>query len=244
MPDGPYDIAAEAGKPALREQILDKAFAARSFGTTQPLRAIEGLAKFDPVRAVEATELGLKLHPKLEQQLCRLLVRLAPETAAAKLIDAAISVERESLRHAAARALRRLDPEAVARVIIERMSGSSSERKVVAELAGWLPVPVIAEALGRLADRDNAREVRHAALAALDFQDREAAIRALLTAFPSAIYQCRWSLLVVILQGADPYLLTDREDPLWLGNILTEDTPSAFEHHANSALRQRKQAGD
>ena len=54
--DGPYDIAAEAGEPALREQILDKAFAARSFVTTQPLRAIEGLAKFDATRAVEAIE--------------------------------------------------------------------------------------------------------------------------------------------------------------------------------------------
>ncbi len=242
--DGPYDIAAEAGEPALREQILDKAFAARSFVTTQPLRAIEGLAKFDATRAVEAIELGLQSHPKIERQLCQLLVRIAPETAAATLIDATVSIERESLRRAAGRALRRLDPEVVSRLVVERMSGLVSERKAVAGLAGWLPTPAIAEALGDLADHDSANEVRHAALAALDLHRREASVRALLAAFPTGAPERRWSLLVAILEAADPYLLTDREDPLWLGSILSDDVPDAFAHHANSVLRQRKQKKD
>ena len=94
----------------MREQILDKAFVAPSFIAAIPLRAIEGQAKFDATRAVEAIELGLQSHQKIEDQLCRLLVRIAPETAAAKLFDAAISIERQSLRRAAGRALRRLDP--------------------------------------------------------------------------------------------------------------------------------------
>jgi hypothetical protein len=239
--DGPYDIAAEANEPVLREQILDKAFAARSFVTTQPVRAIEGLAKFDSARAVEAIELGLRSHPKIERQLCRLLVRIAPETAAAKLIDAAVSIERESLRRAAGRALRRLDPEMVSRLVIERMTGSAPERKAAAELAGWLPIGAIAHALGQVADHDSAREVAHAALAAVDRHRREASIRTLLTAFPSVAPERRWSILVAILEGADPYLLTDNEDPLWLGRILSDDVPAAFEHYADSVLRQRKQ---
>jgi hypothetical protein len=94
--DAPFDIAAEATDPTLRDQILDKAFAVRSFIVTEPLHAIEGLAKFDMVRAVDAIELALQSHPKIERQLCRLLVRLAPEAAPEKLINAAVMTERES----------------------------------------------------------------------------------------------------------------------------------------------------
>ncbi|MBI3916369.1 MAG: ATP-binding protein [Betaproteobacteria bacterium] len=242
--DPPYDIAAEASDAALREQILDKAFAARSFVTTLPLRAIEGLAKFDATRAVEAIELALQSHPTIERQLCRLLVRIAPETAAAKLIAAAISIERGSLRPAAGRALRRLDPQVVSRLVVERMASSASERKTAAQLAGLLPIRAITAALGHLADHDSAREVRHAALLALDLHQREAHIRALLAAFPSSIPARRWSLLIAIVEGADPYLLSDREDPLWLGRILSDDVPAAFAHYADSVLRQRKQKGN
>lgn len=239
--DAPYDIAGDADEAALREQILDKAFAARSFVTTEPLRAIEGLAKFDARRAVEAIELGLRSHHKIERQLCRLLIRIAPETAAEKLVNAAISIERDSLRRAAGRALRRLDPEVVSRLIIERMTGSDSERKAAAELSGWLSIPAIMEALGHLADHDSATKVRHAALAALDLHRREASIRELLASFPSAVPERRWSLLVAIVEVADPYLLTDREEPLWLGKILSDDVPAAFAHYAESVLSQRKQ---
>jgi hypothetical protein len=242
--DAPYDIAAEANKPALREQILDKAFVVRSFVATLPLRAIEGLAKFDAVRAVEAIELGLQSHQKIENELCRLLARIAPETAATKLIDAGISTERKSLRRAAGRALRRLDSEVVSHLLVERMTGSASERKAAAELAGWLSTAAITEALGRLADHDSAMEVRHAALAALDLHRRDANIRELLAAFPSAVPARQWSLLVAILEVADPYLLTDREDPLWLGRVLSNDVPAVFAHYANSALSQRIQKGD
>jgi len=242
--DLPYDIAAEADVPALREQIHDKAFASRSSAITAPLRAIDGLAKFDATRAVEAIELGLQSHHRIERQLCGLLVRIAPEAAAAKLIAASVSIERDSLRRAAGQALRRLDPEIVSALLVQRMSGSASERKAAAELAGWLSIPRITEALGQLADHDSATEVRHAALAALDLHRREANIRALLAAFPAAAPERRWSLLVAILGVADPYLLTDREDPFWLGRILSADVRAVFEHYANSVLSQCKQKGD
>jgi hypothetical protein len=242
--DAPYDIAAEADIPALREQIHDKAFAARSFVVTAPLHAIKGLAKFDAMRAVEAIALGLQSHQKIERQLCQLLVRITPKTAGEKLIEAASSIERQSLRRAVGRGLRRLDPEIVSRLLIERMTGSASERKTATELAGWIPFPSITEALSHLAAHDSVTEVRYAALAALDLHRRENNIRALFAAFPSATPARRWSLLVTILEVADPYLLTDAEDPLWLGRILSDDVPAVFEHYANSVLSQRKQKGD
>ena len=244
MLDNLYDIAAEASDTALRERILDKAFSARYFVTTQPLIAIKGLAKFDVRRAVEAIELGFHLHPKIERQLCHLLIRIAPETAAKQLIDSVLSIERESFRGAAGRALRRLDSGNVSSLVIERMSGLVSERKVAAELAGWLPTSAISHALGRLADHESTIEVRIAALSALERHRREAIVRALLAAFPTGSPERRWSLLVAILEAGDPHLLTDCKDPLWLGNILSDDVPAAFAHHANSVLRQRKQQKD
>ena len=242
--DDLYDIAAEASDTALRERILDKAFSARYFVTTQPLIAIKGLAKFDVRRAVEAIELGFRHHPKIERQLCHFLVRIAPETAAKQLIDSVLSIERESFRGAVGRALRRLDSGSVSSLVIERMNGLVSERKVAAELAGWLPTATISHALGRLADHDSAIEVRIAALSALERHRQEAIVRALLAAFPTGSPERRWSLLVAILEAGDPHLLTDCKDPLWLGNILSDDVPAAFAHHANSVLRQRKQQKD
>ena len=237
--DGLYDIAAEAGDPALRDQIFDKAFAVRSFVVTEPLCAIEGLAKFDIARAVDAIELALQSHPKIERELSRLLVCLAPDTAAEKLIKAAVMTERDSLRGAAGRALRRLDPAIVSRLLAVRMKGIVSERKIAAELAGWLPVPGVVDALAELADHDSASEVRHAALLAFERHRKEASLRALQDAFRTAGFDKRWSLLTAILNGADAYLLNDRDDPLWLGHILTDGLPAVFEQHANDVLRQR-----
>lgn len=239
--DTPYDIAAEASDPALRDQILDKAFAARSFVVTEPLQAIKGLAKFHMAHAVDAIELALQFHPKIERELCTLLVRLAPDAAPEKLINAAVMTERDSMRTAAGRALRRLDPAVVAPLLAERMKGTLPERKTAAELAGWVPVPATADALAGLADHDSASEVRHAALLALERHRKEASLRALLDAFRSAGYEKRWSLLTAILDGADAHLLKDRDDPLWLGHILTKELPAVFEQHANDVLRQRIQ---
>ena len=242
--DCPYDIAAEGGDAALREQILDKAFSSRSFYTMQPLRAIEGLAKFDVTRAVEAIELAFQFHPKVERELCKLLVRIAPEFAAKRLIDAAVSIERKSFRPAVGRALRRLDSDVVSRLLVERMNGLLSERKAAAELACWLPTSLISDAVGKLADHDSANEVRHAALAALECHRRQTNVAALLAAFPMATPDRRWSLLIAILEAGDPYLLTNREDSLWLGNILTDDLPAVYEYHTNAMLLQKKKKED
>ena len=233
-----YDIAAESDKPNLRKQILDIAFAEHPNEIMEPLRAIQGLAKFDVARAIEAIERGLQLHPKIEWNLCLLLVRIAPETAAEKLLDAIITIERESLIPAAGRALRRLDPTIVAPSVVEQMSISSSRREFVAELAGWLPIPKITKKLEHLAEHD--ANVRYVALAALEQQQREKMTCALLEGFPIAMPAHQWALLVSILKVADPYLLTDHEDPLWIEQIFKDDVPHAFIHHAKVMLKEQR----
>ena len=235
------DIAAEASDGVLRERILDAAFSAHSFVTAQPVVAIKALVKFDASRAVEAIELAFRVHPGVEQELCRLLIRVAPETAGQLLIESVLSVERESFRAAVGRALRRLDSGVVSSLIMERMKRSVTERKLAAELAGWVPTPALLEGLRKLAKQDGAIEVQMAALSALDRHRHEANVRSLLSEFSAAPGERRWSLLVAILEAGDPHLLTDPEDSLWLGNILSGDLPAAFKDHAKQVLRQRKQ---
>jgi hypothetical protein len=47
--------------------------------------------------------------------------------------------------------------------------------------------------------------------------------------------------VIALLEVVDRYLLTTRNDPLWLGQILDEDVPEIFAHHAEAEIRQRKQ---
>lgn len=241
--DAPYSIAAESSDPILREKILDKAFSKNSLFMTEPLRAIEGLAKFNMARAVDAIELAFQTHSKIERELARLLVRLAPDVAAEKLINAAVMIERDSIRSAVGRALRQLDPATIAPLFAGRAKGTASERKVIAELAAWLPFPQINDVLVGLADQDSASEVRHSALQSLEYHRKEAGLRALLEAFKISDYNKRWSLLTAILNGADAHLLMSRDDSLWLGRVLTDEIPFIFEYHANDVLRQRIQSG-
>ena len=242
MNDPLYDIAAESDNLDLRKQILDVAFAERAYVAMEPLRAIQGLAKFDVARAIEAIERGLQFHPNIERDLCLLLVRIAPETAAKKLLDAIIAIERKSLIPAVGRALRRLDSTTVAPSVVEQMSiPLSSRRESVAELAGWLPITEVTKELCHLAEHDRSINVRRVALDALERQRREKMVYALLADFPHAKPAHQWALLVAILEVADPYLLDDREDPLWLRQIFKEGVPDAFVYHAEAVLEKRKQ---
>ena len=238
-----YEIAAESGDPRVQERIMEESFAENRMNA--PLDAIRGLAKFDINRAAEAVELGLSSHPNIERELCRLLVQIAPEMAGGKLVDAAIALERDSLSRAVGQALRRAAPKAVAGLVGKQLHhGTETERKVVSQIAGWLPVLEITEALEQVADREISITVRRAALEGLYRHREDEAIRGLFSEFQSE--RClarRWSLFVAILDTADPNLLTDREDSLWLGQILTKDVPYAFDQYAWEVIEKRKRKG-
>ena len=237
-----YEIAAESHDETVRERILEEAFAESAVVAKAPLDAMRGLAKFDPSRAAEAVELGLSNHPKIERELCRLLVQVAPESAAEKLLNAAITLERDSLPHAVGRALRRADPKTVVDVVVRHLGGSEREREIVCQISGWLLVPKIATELERVADHESAIAVRHAALDALYRHREEEAVRSLFSEFQAERRVTRrWAFFVAILETADPHLLSDREDALWLGQILTKDVPYAFEHYAHKVLDKRSQ---
>ena len=135
--------------------------------------------------------------------------------------------------------LRLVDPSSVAALLIDRMGGTLRERKVAAELAGWVPVPALTDALGPLAEHDGAGEVRQTAFAALDQHARLANVKSLLALFPSASDARRWSLLTAVLEAGDPYLLSTSGDPMCLARVLA-DVPFVFTQHAQSVLHNRQ----
>ena len=236
-----YEIAAEANDRSVREKVLEEAFTESAAVVQAPLDAMRGLAKFDAARAAEAVEVGLSNHPKIERELCRLLVQLESERAAEKLLSAAIAGERESLSDAVGRALRLVSDSIVADAIVKCLRGTEAERLTACRIAGWLPFPAVAEALECVVESDSSISVRRAALDALYRHREEAAIRGLFAEFAAERCEARrWSFFVPILETVDPYLLCNREDPLWLGYILTADVPYAFEHHARDVLKRRK----
>ena len=236
-----YEIAAESSDRTVREKVLEAAFTESAAVVQAPLDAIRGLAKFDAARAAEAVEAGLSNHPKIERELCRLLVQLESERAAEKLIGAAIAEERESLSDAVGRALRLVNESIVADAIVKCLGGTEAERLTVCRIAGWLPFPTVAEALEGVVESDGSISVRRAALDALYQHREEAAVRGLFSEFAAERCEARrWAFFVPILETADLHLLCNREDPLWLGHILTEEIPYSFEHHARAVIEQRK----
>ena len=236
-----YEIAGESHDAAVRVKILEKAYSEGSPMVREPLDAIRGLAKFDADRAEEAIELAISNGPKIERELCRLLVQVAPESVVDKLIDVAVASERESLADAAGRALRRADSKAAILGVRMRLGGSERERNIACKVAGWLPYTEIADAIECAADRESSITVRRAALEALYRHREEEAIGELFSEFEAEKSTARrWAFFVAIVNTADPHLLSDREDSLWLGRILTKDVPYAFEHYAEHEIKRRK----
>ena len=236
-----YEIAAESNDTMVREKVLEAAFTESAEVVKAPLDAMRGLAKFDAARAAEAAEVGLSNHPKIERELCRLLVQLESERAAEKLIGVAVAGERESLSDAVGRALRLAEESIVSDAVVKCLRGTEAERLTACRIAGWLPFPTVAEALEGAVESDGSISVRRAALDSLYRHREEAAVRGLFSEFAAENCEARrWSFFVPILETADPHLLCNREDRLWLGHILTTDVPYAFEHYAREVIERRK----
>jgi hypothetical protein len=242
----PFHLAAESCDPEIREMILAAAFDLSDNGTSSTLYAIEGLAKFDPERALEAAKHALQEKPGMRQDLCRLIARRFPERAVDILIDVASAFEWEKdtekgdkiLRSAVGRALRQINEGIVVNGLSERMEDSRRyTRATAAMLAGWLSPDLLDDKLSEMVN-DNEDIVQRAALKAIDRKKREILVKSLMTEFKNASVHRRWILLHAIVQSADPYLLRDKNDILWIGHIL-DGSPNVFTRKAQDWIKTR-----
>lgn len=237
--DLPLDLAAELPDTKLRELILDKAFETNSSSPSRTYCAIKGLAKFDGKRATEAVLRHLKSSVHYERELCVLVTKIVPESAASLLFDMAVAVERGSLCSAVGRALRRLAPADVdKRLEVGFKSASRHSRSIAAELAGWLPADRLAAQLDSLFDAETEDKVRSAIFAAHVRRRNAGTVMELFVAFRECPTKQRWALLLAMLQVGDPVLLGDPDDSLWIGNVLS-DVPHMYRSYAQKELERQ-----
>lgn len=237
----PYDIAWESNDATLRSMIVSDAFASNSGRSSISLHAIEGLANIDPVRALKAAEIGLRIGGGNDGHLCNLIARLSPIESVEILISAATETVRGTLRAAVGRILRQLDPVTVDLLLFGRMHDEAQQvRAVGVELAGWLSNDRLSEPLRGLASSDPVWAVRTAAFAAIDRKKNEKIVSSLFEKIKQSTGNRRWAILSVILEVGDPFLISHRNDILWLGNIL-DDLPIAFFQYAMAVIHARKQ---
>ena len=238
--DPPWEIAAETRDPELRERMLETAFVPNPARPLDTLRAIDGLARFNVPKAVDAVRFAFRNSPNVAPQLCSTLVRIAPEGAARLLVDAAVSTEQTALREAAGRALRQLGSDPVADILVEGMQSDKADQRLAAvQIARWLPEPRIAEAVEDRADSDDSVQARGAALAALEAHRSEATVREILGTFAKSTERRQWRLLIAVLEIGDPELLADVEDELNLERVLAV-APGALRQHARNELQRRR----
>lgn len=237
--DLPFDIAAEAADAELRSVILEKAFDTDSIQPYRTYCAIKGLARFDNNRAIEAAIHHLKCSTHYERELCVLLTKMSPESAATLLLEISVATERATLRSASGRALRRLPPALVDEPITEGFkSANRHSRSVAVEMTGWLHTGRLAAQLDSLFVTETEDKVRSAIFSAHARQRDEATVMELFATFKGCSSERRWALLLSMLQVGDPVLLDDPEDSLWIGNVLN-DARYMYWRHAKNELQQR-----
>jgi hypothetical protein len=234
----PYSLAVQSGEAAIREIVIEKAFNENCFVTGEKTEVIKALRLFDPERAIAAAEKQLHITKNEFRSLAKLLVHLTPGDAEIRLVD--IAKRRKDCLAAVGHALRSVDIERVDTALLGCIQDTSRDvRAVGAELAGWQSHNQLVEPLKALLERETEPKVHEAVLGALERKRQQMVALDLLQAFQDTDTRQRWAFLLALLEMADPYLLSDKDDPLWIGTAL-DKAPYIFWRHAERAIEKRK----
>ena len=114
-------------------------------------------------------------------------------------------------------------------------------RKAAVEIIGWQTPDFMREELESLALTDLDDEVSQEAIKALQRQTEQEWIEELMQEFRAASSDRRWSLLTSIIELGDPFVLSDREDVLWIGQILN-GSPPEYRNFASQQFERRRRA--
>ena len=242
--EGRYlEILPELGLDDAYDILLEEAFASNPHVPVRVLGAITGLWKLDPPTALHATELGLQRLPKIKDHLPRLLVELAGDQAITVLCRHMSQEESSATRWCIARALRLVsDSESLNQHIREMLfSQQSLTREVAIEICGWQPPGFMQDTLNALAGEDFSDIISRKAIEALQRQKEQRWVEQLMREFQSDPTSRRWSLLTSILQLGDSYVLKDRRDRLWIGQILA-GTHEGYWEFVKKAIPGRERA--
>lgn len=241
-PHACFEAVGDLGDQEVQDWLREEAFptdgALRDANRTASV--IRGLAKFDPVTAFQAARLALRQMQCDRAAIPDLLLELGSDGAILVLCDHAPAERHALTRWAIGRALRyaeKKDP------VLENLKGMLQSpdprvRQAGAELAGWQNCGHLQEMLHKLCIDDMSDRVRRVSREALLRQRDEEEVYRLMNAFRSADSDQQWSLLEAIIETGDPYLLGNKTDPLWIGQIL-DNAEIPLVKHAKGRLEER-----
>lgn len=234
----PYSLGGQSGDASVREIITEVAFGEDGFIVGEKTKAIKALLQFDPKLAIAAAEKQLRITRNELRPLAKKLAQMTPKDAAERLVEVA-RLRKDSLA-AVGQALRQVDAEQVDRVLLACMSDPLRDvRDVGANLAGWQSPERLTDPLKSMLEQEAESKIRDAVLGALERKRQQQTALDLLQAFEGAGDQQRWAYLLALLEVADPHLLSDSKDPLWIGAVLNK-APHIFWRFAQEELRKRR----
>ncbi len=238
----PLEILDELGIENAYEKLIEEALTSSTMFPQRVTSAIKGLWKFNPDVAYQASELALKRLKNVDYRLPRMLVHLSEDRAIDILCKHIPSEESASIRWSIGRALRLVKNQETLESYIRKMLAKPDRalRKATVEIIGWQPSGFMQKELESLALNDFDDEVSQEAIKALQRQTEQQWIEELMQEFRMASSCRRWSLLTSILELGDPFILSEREDVLWIEQILNESPPEYWNFASQQIKRRRK----
>ncbi len=228
-------LAEEGDKPA-QSELWKQAYRAPRFGGGHTAEAIRFLQSVDPDEAFFAARRYFARHK--ETAAINLMLDINREEAVPILV-AAFRSAKSSLQAEIARRLRTcLSADQILGLLSPLATANSvSERRLAADLAGWMPANVELPWLANLI-QDSSITVKTAAEEAIRKRTLEAAASGHLEAMKASAKPLQWARMQTIFQCADPYFLWSRTDPISLGALL-DTLPPEFAVEARQMHRQR-----
>jgi len=236
------EILPEIDCPNVRDILIEEAFTRNIRYSGRIIHAIKGLWKIDQPSALRASKLNLKRASAIKDFIPRMLVQLSEEFAIEILCDHMPNEETTSTCWSIGRALRNVKNRENLENCINKLLSSNNrlERAAAVEIIGWQEIGLFHQKLENLALNDIDETVSRKSIEALKQHEEQSWIKEFLKDFQSASRIHRWSLLDSIIALGDPYILSDKKDALWIGQILNDSLPE-YVSYAENLIKKRKE---
>ena len=236
------DCLVEIDTPEVREFLVEQSHAPEQVFhiAGQKAAAIRALAKVDRDSAFRAVETALCVDRKDLELYPGMLMEIDEARAIPVLLDAYSRSLRTLTKWAVGRALRHAsDRTMIHRMLNQMMHAESPETRVIGvDLGSWQPPSVFDNRIRQIAVEDSVTDVRQKAEKSVAFVERQQFAIELLQILEKTHGSRCWSYLEAVVELCDPWLLTTRNDPLFLWGRLS-GKPPGLKKHASELIKKR-----
>lgn len=231
------DALAAHGDEKAAKQLEELAFAGKSKDMNAVASAVRIVSRMNSEGAFQAAR---RLFVKSSQlETAKIVMDTDPVRGVAELLKAYVGANLPK-RLAIARTLRWCAPSETLFSALSSLATSASaiDRKMAAEIGGWLSHSQDIHWLSELTS-DPVQSVEIAALEAVRLRGKESAARELMAAIPNLAKPRQWAYLRAVIDMVDPHLITHVDDPLCLRSLL-ETLPKEFAIEAQQLIDRRR----